>query len=285
MSTIHAKDTANGASGTVSERSVRRAGLFEWLGGPTRGASTLRLVLSFLLFLVVWQVAATLLIRNRLLLVPIGDVIRALAAEAASGAFARNFLTTVLELTIAFPVAVAGGILVGAILAASKPVRQTLDPILTALYSLPVVALAPLFTAGLGFGVTSKVAVVILMAIFPVITNTDAGLRSVDPDLVETARSYSATPRRILFTVTLPHAVPFLISGVRTAFARALVGVVVAEFFGAVAGVGFAIAGSAQSYQTGRLLGYVVVLGVIGLFASIGLSALERRLAPWKEDA
>ena len=159
-----------------------------------------------------------------------------------------------------------------------------MDPILTAMYSLPIVALAPLFTAGLGFGVASKVAVVVLMAIFPIITNTDAGLRSAEPALIETARSYGAGRLQVLRTVTLPHSVPFIVSGIRVAFARALVGVIVAEFFGAIAGFGFAIAAAAQSYQTARLLGYVVVLGVIGLIASIGLTALEKRLAPWKED-
>ncbi|HEU5130246.1 MAG TPA: ABC transporter permease [Glycomyces sp.] len=263
----------------------RRGGLLAWLGGATRGASVTRLVLSLALFLAVWQVAALHLIDNRLLIVPFTEVAAALADEIADGSFAENLATTLLELAIAFPLAVVGGFLIGAILAGSKPVRQTLDPILTAMYSLPIVALAPLFTAGLGFGIASKVAIVILMAIFPVITNTDAGLRSAEPNLVETARSYGATRVQVLKTVTIPHSVPFLVSGVRVAFARALVGVIVAEFFGAIAGVGFAIAAAAQSYQTGRLLGYVVVLGVIGLLASIGLTALEKRLAPWREDS
>src|SRR5690606_28358442 len=154
---------------------------------------------------------------------------------------------------------------------------------LTALYSLPVVALAPLFTAGLGFGIASKVAIIILMAIFPVITNTDAGLRSADPALIEASRSFGAKRGTVLRTVTLPHAVPFVISGIRVAFGRALVAVIVAEFFGAIAAFGFASAAAAQSYQTRRLLRYVVLLGAIGLVASIGLTALERKLAPWKE--
>lgn len=256
-----------------------------WLGSPARSASLTRLVLSIGLFLVAWQLAAIHLVDNRLLLVPFTEVATALAEEIADGTFADNLNTTVLELAIAFPLAVFGGFVIGAILAGSKPVRQTLDPILTALYSLPIVALAPLFTAGLGFGIASKVAIVILMAIFPVITNTDAGLRSAEPNLIETARSYGASRLQVLRTVTIPHSVPFIISGIRVAFARALVGVIVAEFFGAISGVGFAIAAAAQSYQTARLLGYVVVLGVIGLLASIGLTALERRLAPWREES
>lgn len=264
---------------------ARRGGSLTWLGGATRGAALTRMVLSFALFLVAWQVTALYLVDNRLLIVPFDEVASALVEEVRSGVFAENLATTMLELAIAFPLAVAGGFVIGAILAGSKPVRQTLDPILTAMYSLPIVALAPLFTAGLGFGVASKVAIVILMAIFPIITNTDAGLRSAEPSLIETARSYGASRLQVLRTVTIPHSVPFLISGIRVAFARALVGVIVAEFFGAIAGVGFAIAAAAQSYQTARLLGYVVVLGLIGLIASIGLTALERRLAPWREES
>lgn len=236
------------------------------------------------MFLILWEITATFLVKNRLLIVPVTEVFTALADEVKSGAFWKHTATTMTELVIAFPLAVIGGLAVGAILAASKPVRQTLDPLLTALYSLPIIALAPLFTAGLGFGISSKIAIIILMAIFPVISNTDAGLRSADPSLVETAHSFSASWRQVLFTVTLPHSVPFIISGVRVAFARALVGVIVAEFFGAISGYGFAIAAAAQSYQTGRLLGYVIVLGIIGLFTSIILTAVEHKLAPWKED-
>ncbi len=269
---------------TATQTKARRVGFFTWLGGATRGASITRLIASLSGLFILWEIAATYWVNNRLLLVPFSEVITTLGKEIESGDFGKHLATTGAELAIAFPIAVFGGIMIGAILAGSKPVRQTLDPILTALYSLPVVALAPLFTSALGFGIPSKVAIVILMAIFPVITNTDAGLRSADPALLETARSFQATKLQTLRTVTLPHSVPFLVSGVRTAFARALVGVIVAEFFGSISGFGFAIAAAAQSYQTARLLGYVLVLGAIGLLASVALTALERALAPWKED-
>lgn len=266
------------SAGTRTEPTVSA-----WLGGASRGASATRLVGSLTLFVLLWHVLAAYVVDNRLLVVPPAEVFEALVTEIRSGQFQTHLLTTVLELVIAFPIAILGGLAIGAVLAGSKPVRQTLDPMLTALYSLPIVALAPLFTAGLGFGISSKVAIIILMAIFPVITSTDAGLRSADADLIETARSFRASRWQVLKTVTLPHSVPFIISGIRVAFARALVGVIVAEFFGAIAGFGFAIAAAAQQYQTARLLGYVVVLGVIGLAASIALTALERKLAPWKE--
>lgn len=270
---------------TTTTTVQRNQGFFTWLGGASRGASAVRLVGSLVLFVGVWHVLATYVVTTRLLIVPPAEVAAALADEIASGELQRHFRTTLLELAVAFPLAVLGGLVVGAILAGSKPMRQTLDPILTGLYSLPIVALAPLFTAGLGFGISSKVAIIVLVAIFPIISSTDSGLRSADPDLIETARSFGATRLKVLRTVTMPHSVPFIISGVRVAFARALVGVIVAEFFGAIAGFGFAIGAAAQQFQTARLLGYVAILGAIGLIASIGLTALERKLAPWREDS
>jgi ABC-type nitrate/sulfonate/bicarbonate transport system permease component len=254
-----------------------------WLGGETRGASATRLALSVLLLAVVWELVARWVVTDRLIMAPFSEVIIALADEATSGVLWEQLLATVTELVIAFPLAVAGGIVLGAVLASSKELQQTLDPLLTALYSLPIVALAPLFVAAMGFGVASKVVMIILMAIFPIIANTEAGLRSADPPLIEAARSFSATRWQVLRTVTLPYSIPFIVGGIRVAFARALVGAIVAEFFGAVAGLGFAIAAAAQAFETARLLAYVVILGVIGFVSSVALRAWERRLAPWRE--
>jgi ABC-type nitrate/sulfonate/bicarbonate transport system permease component len=262
---------------------VRRVSPLTWLGQETRGASVVRLIGSLVLFALIWELLARYLVHNRLILVPFTEVLGAMRTEIVDGQLWTNLWTTTVEILIAFPIGVVGGIAVGALLAGSKPLRQTLDPLLTALNSLPIVALAPLFVAGLGFGLSSKVIIVVLMAIFSVITSTDTGLRSADPNLVEAAQAFCANRGQVLRTVTLPHAVPIIVGGVRIAFARALVGVIVAEFFGAVSGVGFAIVAASQAYQTARLLGYVVIIGIVGLAASLGLAALERRLAPWRD--
>jgi NitT/TauT family transport system permease protein len=207
----------------------------------------------------------------------------ALGKEAANGELWRHSRITIVELAVAFPLSVAIGVAMGLVIASSRLLQQLLDPILTALYSVPIVALAPLFIAGLGFGIESKIAIILLVAVFPVIINTEVGLRSTDRGLIETARSFNARPSQIFRTVTLPFALPFIIGGVRVAFARALVGVVVAEFFGAFGGYGYAILAASQTYGTARLLGYVIVLALLGMFSSIGLRSLEERLAPWRE--
>lgn len=264
-------------------RVVLRQRKRRWFLSDRRSANAVRLLFAIAIVAGLWEIVARYFVTDRLIFAPFTDVMAALGHEATSGALWDNIRTTLLELAVAFPIAVISGIVIGAILASSRVLSQTLDPLLTAVYSLPIVALAPLFVAGLGFGLSSKVALILLISVFPVVANTEAGLRAADAGLIEMSHSFAATRLQILKTVTLPFSVPFIIGGVRVAFARAIVGAIVAEFFGAVAGVGYAIMAASQSYETATLLAYVLVLGVLGFVSSIVLEAWERRLAPWKE--
>jgi len=258
------------------KRSLRPPDKAWWVGA-------LRTIGSFAVFALLWEIAARTLVQNRLVLVPFTEVMSALGTEVRSGQFWRHTWMTFQELAAGFPLSVAVGIIFGLLLSQSRVLQQTLAPILTALYSVPIVALAPLFISWLGFGLESKVAIILLTAVFPVVINTEVGLRSTDQSLIEAARSFNATKWQIFRHVTFPFAVPFIIGGVRVAFARALVGVIVAEFFGAYAGYGYAILAASQTFQTAKLLAYVVVLALIGMAGSGGLQAWERRLAPWRE--
>jgi len=242
-----------------------------------------RTLVSFAAVGALWEVVARTVVRNRLVLVPLSEVLSALGSEIASGQFWRHTWVTFGELATGFPLSVLLGVSIGLLLAQSRPLQQILDPLLTALYSVPIVALAPLFISWLGFGLDSKVAIILLTAVFPIIINTEVGLRSTDRGLIEASRSFNASRWQIFQHVTFPFALPFIIGGIRVAFARALVGVIVAEFFGAYAGYGYAILAASQNFRTAHLLGYVLVLGFIGMLGSVGMRSLERRLAPWRE--
>lgn len=254
------------------------------LGQDTWNAGLARNTLSLVILLVVWDVVARFLVHNRLILVPPHEVLRALLIDARSGELLTHSIATLTEIAVSFPVAVAIGVMVGVILSANRLFAQIAEPLLTAFYSVPMVALAPLFIAWLGLGFGSKFAIILLVAVFPVIITTEVGLRSTDKVFLDAARSFNATPLQIFTTVQFPFALPYIIGGVRVAFARALVGAVVAEFFGAFAGYGFAILAAGQSFNTGRLLAYVVLLAVLGMVGSIALRSLERRLTPWREE-
>jgi NitT/TauT family transport system permease protein len=211
-------------------------------------------------------------------------VLTALIGEVKKGAMWENAIATVTAVGTSFIVSVAIGIAIGLSLASSKMLSLTAGPLLSALNSVPIIALAPLFIAWLGLGFASKFVLVLLVAVFPVVVTTEAGLRATDRQLIEAAKSFNATSWQIFTTVTFPFALPFIVSGIRVAWARALVGIVVAEFFGSFAGFGFAIMSASQTFDTARVLGYVIVLGAMGLIGSMIFESLQRRLAPWRQE-
>jgi len=255
-----------------------------YLEGTTRSASLVRVGVSILFVLVVWEVLTATIVTNRMLLVPPAEVFAALMKEVRSGAVWTNGWATCLAVATSFPVAVAIGVGGGLMLSSSRLLSLMTGPMLTALYSVPIVALAPLFVAWLGLGFASKFVLVVLIAVFPVLVTTEVGLRSTDKSLIDAARSFNASGWQIFTTVTFPYALPFIVSGIRVAWARALVGIVVAEFFGSFAGFGFAILAAGQTFDTATLLAYVILLGAMGLIGSLFFEAVERRLAPWRQE-
>ena len=152
-------------------------GVYDFLEGRSRAASILRMLISVAFVLAVWQVLTTYVVTNKLLLVPPAEVFEAIGKESASGALWTNALATVSAVGAAFPVAVLLGVGIGLALASSRLLALTAGPMLTALNSVPLVALAPLFIAWLGLGFASKFVLVTIFTIFPVLVTTETGLR------------------------------------------------------------------------------------------------------------
>lgn len=185
-------------------------------------------------------------------------------------------------LAIGFFLAVALGLGIGLASARSWLLYNAVNPWLTALYSTPSVALVPFLSLWLGIGETTKVAVIVLFAIFPILINTQQGVRYADPDLLEVARAFNSTERRLWKDVLLPAALPFIFTGIRLAVPRALVGMVLAEFLISVGhGLGSLIIVYQNTFRVDRMFVPVIVVSLMGL-ALIGLVQwMESRLAPW----
>jgi ABC-type nitrate/sulfonate/bicarbonate transport system permease component len=150
------------------------------------------------------------------------------------------------------------------------------------LYATPIIALGPLFILWLGIGVASKIAIVFLTAVFPILINTVVGLTATERTLIDVARSLGATNMQIYTKIRIPGATPYVVAGLRLSVARALVGVVVAELFGARAGLGFLILTSAQNFDTPALFVGVIIFAVAGV-ASVGLLKwLEQYFAAYR---
>jgi NitT/TauT family transport system permease protein len=175
------------------------------------------------------------------------------------------------------------GIVIGLVMANSERAKQVMQPWVSGLYATPTVALAPLFILWFGIGIFSKVVVVAVLVVFPVIINTETGLKMTNRQLIETVRSFGASRAQIFFKVSLPSALPFIFAGLKLGIGRGLIGVVVAELFGARSGLGQLISQSAETFNMPNLFAGVVILAVAGIALTAGFSWLERRLLPWNE--
>jgi NitT/TauT family transport system permease protein len=173
------------------------------------------------------------------------------------------------------------GIPLAVVMARVRPIDWALDVPINALYATPMVALVPLLVLWFGIHMQAKVIVVFLFAVFPVLINTYQGVRECDKNMLEVARSFRSSEMQIWLHVLLPYSVPYMAAGVRLAIGRGLVGMVVAEFFTSISGLGYMITRYAHVFETDKTFVPVLLLMVLGVALTVALKKLERRIAPW----
>lgn len=238
-------------------------------------------LLSITTFLIIWELAPRLgLVRPLFTSSP--SRIAAAAIALAYDDLWYNIGVTLAEFILGFGLAVVVGIPFGVLLGWNRTVQALFEPYITTLYSVPRIALMPLIILWLGIGIYSKIAVVFLGAVFPIIINVFSGMHTLDEGLVRCARAFGADDHQLLRTVALPWTVPFMISGVRLGVGRALVGVIVAEFVASQAGIGYMMARAGTTFQTDKVFVGVIFLALMGLTLTEMLKRLEARFGAWR---
>jgi NitT/TauT family transport system permease protein len=188
-------------------------------------------------------------------------------------------------LAIGFSLAVAAGIGIGLLLARFWVLDVALTVYITFLYSIPSVALVPLIVLWAGFDTTAKVIILFLFAFFPMVINTYQGVKSVDPKLIEVGRAFRCSERQLWANIVIPAALPFIVTGLRLALGRALIGMVLADLYTAISGIGYLIVRTASTYQVDKMFVPIVTLGLIGVTLTALLRLAEKRVAPWTAAA
>ncbi|MFQ5915102.1 MAG: ABC transporter permease [Nitrospinota bacterium] len=199
--------------------------------------------------------------------------------------FYEDAWITTQEILLGF---VIGDILAVAIAVAvvfSKFVQRTLYPIVVFFQNIPKVTLAPIMLLWFGLGLETKVAIVILISFFPVIINTIYGLRSVDPNLIDLARSVAVSRWMILRKIQIPHALPYMFEGFKIAMTFSVIGAFVAEWISGSNGLGYQIRVASSDMESAALFGAVAVISVIGVVLYYLVSLAGRKLFPWHESA
>jgi NitT/TauT family transport system permease protein len=203
---------------------------------------------------------------------------------AASGKLSAALADSLRPFLLGYGLAVVAGVPMGLVIGRFPAVEAALGLYVTAGYAMPLVALVPLLILWLGLGFAVKVAIVFLMAVFPIVINTWSGVGAVPKTLIEVGKSFLASDATILRRIVLPATLPYIVAGLRLAIGRAVVAMVIAEFFTTISGLGAIIINSANNFDTARMFVPIIVLMVlaVGLNALIGW--LERRLAPWQAE-
>lgn len=255
----------------------------ETIGVDVRKGSrdqTLVFGLSLLVGIVLWEVAGRR--ADPIFFVSLSETLTRLGELVASGQLASALRSS----GQLFVVGVGFGVIVGAplgiLLARVRLLREGVEIYVTAIYATPMVALIPFLLAIFGFGFTSKAIVVFLFAVFPMLINVFEGARSVDRRYLEVAAAYRASEWAVWWDVVLPYTLPFALTGFRLSIARGLVGMVAAEFFLSVSGLGELLLVSARRFDTAGVLAAVLIVSLLGVgLINVG-QRLEDRYAAWR---
>jgi ABC-type nitrate/sulfonate/bicarbonate transport system permease component len=200
-----------------------------------------------------------------------------------SGELPAAFLDSLGTLLLGFFIASVLGIAIGLLIGRYQTVEAATDWLVNALYATPLVAIIPLVVLWFGLGFSAKLFIVVILAIFPILINTAAGVRNVPQPLLDVGFAFDATERQLFTKFILPASLPYMMTGLRLGVGRAIIGMVVAEFFTAITGLGALIVKYGNQYDTAAMFVPILTLMLLGVTLTALMRRIESSIAPWKE--
>src|SRR5690348_7183853 len=185
---------------------------------------------------------------------------------------------------VGYGLAILVGVPLGLVIGRFRVVEAALGIYVTAGYAMPLVALVPLLVLWLGLGFAVKAAVVFLMSVFPICINTWLGVRAVPKSLIDVGKAFVAPNLVILTRIVLPATLPYIMAGIRLAVGRAVVAMVIAEFFTSISGLGAVIINSANNFDTATMFVPIIILMVMAIGLNSLIGVVERWVAPWQAE-
>ena len=240
---------------------------------------------SLVVLLLVWEFLPRLITMQegtKLFFTVPSDIGGTLWQMFATGAIWGPLGVSASAFAIGLSIAIAVGLPDGVLLGRSAALNAMFDPFITAFNATPRLVFLPLFLLWFGLGMWSKVMIVFIGALFPILINTYEGVRNADRVLINVVRSFGATEWGIARLVVVPNALPYIVVGLRLAIGRAVLGVVVAEFFGSEAGLGVVMVRAASRFQVDVVFAGLIVFAVLSLLMTGLVKLLEDRLSRWR---
>jgi ABC-type nitrate/sulfonate/bicarbonate transport system permease component len=238
---------------------------------------------SIALFLLLWElVGNTFQLINPMFMSAPSLIATAAIDLFTSGEIYNDLYVSGIELFWGYVLSALVAIPFGIIIGWYKKASYIFDPFVNSMNATPRVALLPLVIIWLGIGILSKVGIIFLGAVFPILINTRDGVKTTPYNLITAARSFGASEWRLFKSVVLPASVPFILTGLRLGLGRAIVGVMVGELYAATAGIGFMITVAGATFQTDKVFVGVLIFALTGMLGMEMLSRIERRFDKWR---
>jgi len=256
------------------------------MGAATRGARRglsprLPQLIFVLAVLAAWGLATATGRVNRLILPPLPDVLRGLGAVLADPATYHVHLAATLgEFGVALATSVVAGLALGFLIGSRRYAADVFEPLLVALFAVPIITIFPLCILYFGIGAASKIVFATVYGFFPVAISTINAVRNVDRRLVDAARTMGAAQLDMALKVVLPSVLPFLMAGIRQAIAMEFLGVIAGETLSGVSGIGTQIASDAETFQAGQMYAWIVIAIALAALLNLLASRLERAVRP-----
>jgi NitT/TauT family transport system permease protein len=260
-------------------------------GGPTvwqRFEPAVLGIGSIVLLLAVWELLPTVITLSagtKLFFTTPANIVGTLYGMFADGSVWGPLSVSASAFGIGLGLAVVVGLPLGVIIGRSKTLNAMLDPFITAFNATPRLVFLPLVMVWLGIGLWAKVLIVFVGAVFPILINTYEGVRNADRLLINVVRSFGAKEWDIARLVVIPNSMPYIVAGLRLAIGRAVLGVVVAEFFGSEEGLGVMMVQAAGQYRVDVVFAGLIIFAVLSLAMSGVVQVIENRLTRWRPQA
>jgi NitT/TauT family transport system permease protein len=239
--------------------------------------------ISAAIFLFIWELAGnTFQWINPMFMSAPSLIFKAAVQLFASGEIYNDLYVSGVEFLFGYLLAVAVAIPFGIMVGWYKRMSYIFDPFINAMNATPRVALLPLVIIWLGIGILSKIGIIFLGAVFSILINTRDGVKTTPLNLLNAARSFGASEWMVFKTVVLPSSIPFILTGLRLAVGRALVGVLVGELYAATAGIGFMITVAGATFQTDKVFVGVGIFALSGMLSMELLTKIESRFDRWR---
>jgi len=238
---------------------------------------------AVIIFLGIWELVGNVLqLINPMFMSAPSLIAKAGFQLFASGEIYQDLYISGIELFWGYFLSVAVAVPFGIAIGWYKKIAYIFDPFVNAMNATPRVALLPLVIIWLGIGILSKVGIIFLGAVFPILINTRDGVKTTPVNLLTAARSFGASEWMLFKTVVLPSTIPFIITGLRMGLGRAIVGVMVGELYAATAGIGFMITVAGATFQTDKVFVGVLVFALTGMIGTELISRVEKRFDKWR---